>query len=173
VATFWGLPGSGTSTGGARPAARLGVDRLDGGAVFRALAGELGMDLAVFSEHAESNPAIDVALDERLAQRARAGGVLLESRLAGWIATKEELDAVRVWIACDEDERARRVGTRDGLDQATALRANRAREASEHRRYQAVYGIDLTDLSIYDVILDSTATGPDALVDAVVAAVEG
>ncbi len=74
------------------------------------------MDLAVFSEHAESNPAIDVALDERLAQRARAGGVLLESRLAGWIATKEELDAVRVWIACDEDERARRVGTRDGLD---------------------------------------------------------
>jgi cytidylate kinase len=170
LVTISGLPGSGTSTVATAVANTLGLPRLDGGSVFRALASDRGMTLAEFSAAAEADPAVDLALDERLAEAARAGDVVLESRLAGWIATNEGLagdGCVRVWIACDEEERARRVATRDGLTVADALAANRARERSEAARYRAYYGIDLADLSPYDLVLDSTSTPPDDLVAAV------
>jgi cytidylate kinase len=168
LVTISGLPGSGTSTVARSVAAALGVERLDGGAVFRALAAERGLSLADFGTLAERDPAIDIELDARLAARAAAGDVVLESRLAGWIATNEDLAALRVWIACDEVERARRVAERDhqGLD--VALGTNRAREASEAARYLGYYGIDLADLSIYDLVVDSTTTPPPAIVAAIV-----
>lgn len=139
--------------------------------MFRALATERGLSLAEFSALAEDHPAIDVELDRRLAARAREGGVVLESRLAGWIATNEGLDALRVWIECDLAERARRVAEREGLDPEAARGANEAREASERLRYHDYYGIDLADLSIYDLVLDSTSTAPERLVARVLDAV--
>jgi CMP/dCMP kinase len=132
------------------------------------MAAERHLTLAEFSTMAEADPAYDLELDTRLAERARAGDVVLESRLAGWIATKEGLAAVRVWIACTDAERARRVAEREGGDVEAAIAANRDREASEAARYRALYGIDIGDLSIYDLVLDSTATPPEALVDSVI-----
>jgi cytidylate kinase len=167
--TLSGLPGSGTSTVARTVASHLGIDHLDGGTVFRTLASERGLSLAEFALVAEADDSIDRALDDRLVERARAGRVLLESRLAGWLATRADLPALRVWIACDEVERARRVGGRDGHQDEAALAANRAREASERTRYLTYYDIDLTDLSVYDLVLDSTATAPEALVEQVVA----
>jgi len=171
LVTISGLPGSGTSTVASRLAAELGLERLDGGPVFRGLAAERGMTVGEFSKLAEADPAIDLELDARLAAAARRGDVVLESRLAGWIATNEGLapapGCLRVWIACDEGERARRVGGREGLAAEEALEANRAREASEARRYREYYGIDIADLSIYDLTLDSTLSTPDELVAAI------
>lgn len=165
-----GLPGSGTSSVSRLVAARLGVEHVDGGSVFRALAAERGMDLAAFGALAEADPAIDRELDERLAERARAGDVLLESRLAGWILAGEGLEGLRVWIACDPDERARRVARRDGGTAEDAAAANAAREASEAARYRAYYGIDLGDLGVYHLVLDSTSVPVEELVEQVVAA---
>ncbi|MBX3286574.1 MAG: cytidylate kinase family protein [Actinobacteria bacterium] len=167
LVTLSGLPGSGTSTVARMVAAALGLDHLDGGTVFRAAAAERGLSLADFAALAEADDAIDRALDDRLTERARAGDVLLESRLAGWLATRAELAALRIWIACDEDERARRVAGREGHDALVALEHNRDRERSERARYLGYYGIDLTDLSIYDLVLDSTSAGPDELVEAI------
>lgn len=148
-------------------AGELGIERVDGGAVFRGLAAERGLSVGEFGLLAQRDPRVDIELDERLAVLARRGDLVLESRLAGWIATNEGLDAHRFWVACEEDERARRVATRDGLTVEEALAANRTREASEAGRYLTYYGIDITDLSIYDVILDSTSTSPDELVAAI------
>lgn len=171
LVTVSGLPGSGTSTVASAVARSLGIPRLDGGSVFRAMAAEQGLSLAAFGAVAERDPAVDLELDARLAAAARAGDVVLESRLAGWIARNEDLDGVLVWIACDERERARRVGTREGLGPDDALAANRAREASEARRYRDYYGIDLAVLDPYTLVLDSTETPPDALVSEILRAV--
>lgn len=170
LVTLSGLPGSGTSTVARMVAAALGLEHLDGGTVFRAVAAERGLSLAAFAALAETDDTIDRALDDRLTDRARAGEVLLESRLAGWLATRAELPAVRVWIHCDEVERARRVADREGHDADLALAHNRERETSERVRYLGYYGIDLTDLSIYDLVLDSTATAPPELVAAITTA---
>ncbi|MCU1357182.1 MAG: family ATPase [Acidimicrobiales bacterium] len=173
LVTLSGLPGSGTSTVARPAAAALGIEHLDGGTAFRAFAAEEGLSLAEFAQRAEVDPTIDQALDRRLADRIAAGDVLVESRLAGWWAHRGDHAGLRVWIDCDERERARRVGSRDGHDLADALATNRSREASERARYLEYYGIDLTDLTIYDLVLDSTSTGPDELVDRIVAAARG
>lgn len=154
----------------ARVAAELGIERLDGGAAFRGLATERGLSLAEFGRVAQKDPTVDLELDARLAARARTGDLVLESRLAGWIATNEGLPALRVWLACDPVERARRVADREGISEAAALAGNRERERSEAGRYLAYYGIEIADLSIYDLVLDSTATAPDRLVEAVLRA---
>ena len=168
--TISGLPGSGTTTVSRLVADALELERVPGGEVFRQMAAEAGMTLAEFGRHAQAHPEIDHELDERLTERARAGGCVVESRLAGWLATRAGLAAVRVWIDCDDDERARRVADRDGTSPAQALADNAARAALERARYTDFYDIDLTDLGVYDLVLDSTAAPPAALADEVVAA---
>jgi cytidylate kinase len=171
VVTISGLPGSGTSTLARALAEALGLAHVDGGQIFRSLAAERGLDVHAFGVLAEGDPAIDLELDVRLADRGRQGDVVLESRLAGWIATNEDLAATRVWVACDPGERARRVSAREGSAPAAAAAENARREASEAERYLTYYGIDITDTTPYDLVVDSTSTPPDDLLAAVRAAV--
>lgn len=168
--TLSGLPGSGTTTVSRLVADALDLERVPGGEVFRQLAAEAGLSLAEFGAYAAEHPEIDLELDRRLAERAAAGGCIIESRLAGWLVTRAELLAVRVWIDCDEQVRARRVAVRDRTTTEAAVADNRSREDLEHARYRAVYGIDLTDRSAYDLVLDSTTADPGALADQIVAA---
>jgi cytidylate kinase len=125
------------------------------------------MDVAAFGRHAATHPEVDVELDTRMAARGRRGGVVLEGRLAGWVATREELTALRIWVSCDDAVRAARVAGREGTAVGAAAAANATREALERDRYLQTYGIDLADTSIYDLVLDSTRTDPDTLVAAV------
>ena len=168
LVTISGLPGSGTSTVAQLVADALALPHVDGGTVFRAMAADRGLEVADFSEIAEGDPAIDIELDTRLAEIARAGEVVLESRLAAWIAANEAVAATKVWIDGDEAIRAARVGVRESVDPATALAANRAREASERLRYRTIYGIDLDDRSLYDLVIDSTNATPEALAESIV-----
>jgi CMP/dCMP kinase len=172
LVTVSGPPGSGTTTTGEHVAARLELDLVPGGEVFRAMAVERGMSLPVFGRYATDHPEVDVELDARLALRARAGSVVLESRLAGWIAHNEKLAAVTAWIDCDPEIRARRVAEREGVDVARARADNDERQLVERSRYLAIYGIDMADLAIYDLVLDSGVLRPDELADQIVAATD-
>lgn len=168
--TISGLPGAGTSTVARLVAEALGLERIDGGTVFRTMAAERGLDVAAFSRLAESDGAIDFDLDQRLVARARAGDVVLESRLAGWIAVNEGLAWVKVWIEAAAPERARRVAARDGLSHEAAIAANHDRERSEHERYLKYYGIDLDDRTPYDLVFDSTTTAAADIAKSILAA---
>ncbi|HEX7132305.1 MAG TPA: AAA family ATPase [Iamia sp.] len=170
LVTISGLPGSGTSTASRAVADALGLDHVDGGQVFRAMAAERGVDLGEFGRIAEGDPTIDLELDTRLAERGRKGDVVLESRLAGWIAHNEGLVGLRVWMACDDGERARRVAQREGRTPNEARRLNESREASEAQRYLAYYGIDIADLGPYDLVVDTTITPKAEVAARVVAA---
>ncbi len=168
LVTISGLPGSGTTTVSVLVADLLGVDRLPGGEVFRQMAAEAGMSLRDFGAHAQGHPEIDRELDDRLEARAAAGGCVIESRLAGWLATRAGLTAVRVWVDCDDQVRAARVAAREGTSLTQALIDNADRSDLERARYQAVYGIDLDDRTTYDLVLDSSETGPEPLAEAIV-----
>jgi cytidylate kinase len=170
LVTISGLPGSGTSTVARLVADALGLERLDGGTVFRSMAADRGLSVGELTAVAVLDATIDVELDRRLAARAVQGDVVLESRLAGWIAANEHLPSVRVWIDCDADERARRVAGREHLDVDVAREANRVREASERARYLAYYDLDIDDRAPYDLVLDSGRAAPEELVRAIVEA---
>jgi CMP/dCMP kinase len=170
--TVSGPPGSGTTTVAQRVADRLRLELVPGGEVFRALAAERSMSLPEFGLYVADNPEVDVELDSRLARRARDGDAVVESRLAGWIAHNERLAAVVVWIDCDPRIRAQRVAAREGVSVERALADNEERQRVERGRYLALYGVDLADLSIYELALDSGELRPPALADRIVAAAE-
>lgn len=161
--TISGLPGSGTTTASRLVADALGLERVPGGEVFRQMAAEAGRSLAEFGVHAQNHPEIDRELDHRLEARARLGGCVIESRLAGWLVQRAGLPSVRVWIQCEDQERARRVASRDGTSVQAALLDNAERAAVEHLRYLTLYGIDLADKEIYDLVLDSTTEAAQVL----------
>jgi cytidylate kinase len=170
LVTVSGLPGSGTSTVARLVATRLGIAHVDGGTVFRSMAADRGLDVRAFSVIAEGDPNIDIELDTRLAAIARAGDVVLESRLSAWIAVNERLVATKVWIDGDEGVRAGRVAERESIAVADALEANRVRETSERVRYRTLYGIDLADRSVYDLVVDSTGATAADLTESIVTA---
>ena len=166
--TISGLPGSGTTTVSRLVAAALDLERVPGGEVFRLMAQEAGMSLADFGAYVQDHPELDRQLDDRLLSHAAAGGCVVESRLAGWLATRHGLTAVRVWIRGDDQVRAERVAERDGTTVARAAADNAARSDLERARYRAVYGLDLDDLSVYDLVLDSSDTPAEVLAATVV-----
>jgi cytidylate kinase len=165
-----GPPGSGTTTAASGVASALGLDLVHGGEVFRMMATEHGMSLSEFGRHAAARPEVDVELDRRLAASAQGGDVVIESRLAAWVLHNEGLDGLRVWIDCDDKLRAERVAGREGISIDEALRDNAEREAVEQERYRALYGIELADLSVYNLVLDSGALGKDDIVERIVVA---
>jgi len=170
LVTISGLPGSGTTTVSRLVADALGVARVNGGEVFRAMAAEAGLSLADFGELARSDRRYDEELDRRLVERAAEGGCVIESRLAGWLVVRAELVALRTWVDCSPTVRAERVASRDEIPVAQALEDNAQRAALERARYQAYYDIDLQDMAPYDLVLDSTATPAEQLADRIVEA---
>ena len=160
LVTISGLPGSGTSSLCRGLAEQTGWTYLNTGQVFRQLAQEAGLSLQEYGRRAEADPAIDRQLDERMVELARKAdaGCVLEGRLMGWMVSRRSLPALKVWIQAGIQTRARRVSGRDEqtLEQSTA--AILEREESERLRYAEHHDIDLSDTSVYDLVLDSDHT---------------
>lgn len=171
IVTVSGLPGSGTSTASRLLAERTGWQYVNAGAIFRQMAAETGLSLAEYGKRAEIDDTIDRDLDARIVGLARqaAGGAILEGRLTGWMAHHHDLPALKVWLNADRQTRVERVSGRDGLAPAEALRTMDERERSEHNRYTAFHSIDISDLSIYDLTLDSARCSPEEIADAIAA----
>lgn len=165
--TVGGLAGTGTSTLCRVLRDRTGLPYAYAGQLFRDEAAARGMTLAEFSRLSERDPAMDRALDARQVALLREGGLVLEGRLAGWLAYREQLPALKIWVVCDEDVRMGRVAQRDGDDIDVQRTVTLAREASEADRYRRYYDIDLGDLAPYDLVLDSTDASPEELAERV------
>ncbi len=147
-----GLPGSGTTTVSKLLAEHYGVDLVNAGDVFRGLAKEHGMTLAEFGALAESDASIDVKIDERQKEIANTrDDIILEGRLAGHMAEK----ALKVWIKAPINVRVKRISGREGASFDVMLDETIRREASEAVRYKEIYEIDIEDMSVYDLVIDS------------------
>lgn len=170
--TVGGLPGTGTTTLCRLLERALQLPYIYAGQLFREEAARRGMTLAEYNALAGRDENVDRELDVKQLEFLRGGGVILEGRLAGWLAHRYEIPAFKAWMICDEQERIKRLVERDGEDEATQRAAMKDRETREADRYARYYGADLTDLSIYDLVLDSTGTPPDALRDEVLASLE-
>jgi len=169
--TVSGPPGSGKSTNAAGLAETLEIDHVSGGDIFREMAADHGMTPVEFNEHAEDDGEIDRALDRRLREVATThDDVVLESRLAGWLAG-DHAD-LRFWFDAPLDVRAARIADREGKPAATARDETLRRETSERKRYLTYYDIDIDDLSIYDAAYNTARWPPDRFLDALVTIIE-
>jgi cytidylate kinase len=169
--TVSGPAGGGKSTTAAGLAEALDLDHVSGGDIFRELAAERGYSAVEFNRLAEEDDQIDRDLDRRLFDvAAERDDVVLESRLAGWLAG-ENAD-FRFWLDAPLEARVRRIAEREGKPVDVAREETVERARSEARRYAEYYDIDIRDLSIYDVALNTGRWEPVAVLEILTTAVE-
>jgi cytidylate kinase len=170
IVTLSGLPGSGKTSVAKDLASRYGFVVISAGEQFRKLARERGVSLEEFGRIAESDPSIDLMIDSRQKELAKAHKMaLVEGRLAG-----RTIDAdLKIWLKAPLEVRAERISRREGIPVSQALEETRMREASEAMRYKAFYNIDQNDLACYDLIIDTRLWDARGVVGIISAAIEG
>ena len=167
--TISGLPGSGTTTVARLLAEKLGYKLISAGEVFRRLAMEGGMTLEEFSRYAEDNPEIDLYIDKMQRELAeKEDNVIVEGRLSGWMIK----DAFKVWIYADPEIRYERIAKREGIELSRARVETKRREELERRRYKKFYSIDIDDISIYHIAINSGLFKPEEVVEIILKAFE-
>lgn len=151
IITIGGPIGSGTTTVAAAAAEHLGLKHIYAGNIFRQMASERGMTLGEFSKFAEGNDEVDKEIDRRQKEMAAKGNCIVEGRLSAHLMQAD----LKVWFTAPLNIRVERVVGREGKDIEVAKQETEAREASEKKRYKAIYGIDIDDLSPYDVVINT------------------
>jgi len=165
IITLGGLPGSGKSSTGKKLAEILKYERVSSGDFFREMAAKRGVSVEQINRVAEEDPSIDRDTDEWVQERGKSDKLIIDSRLAfHWIP-----EAFKVFLKLDARTAAERTFAHiqtEGRTSQTALSADDAffkmvdRIESERKRYEALYGVDYTDESNYDLVVD---TGPNDL----------
>jgi cytidylate kinase len=153
IITIGGLAGTGTSTTAKILSKTIGIPYISAGDIFRQMAEENDMDILEFSAYAEGNDDIDREIDQRQAQAARdAWDLIVEGRLSAHFVEDADL---RVWFTTPLDIRSKRISQRENKPEATVRNEIIKRENSEAKRYQEIHNLDLGDMEIYDLVINT------------------
>jgi predicted cytidylate kinase len=163
--TISGLPGTGKTTVAKLLEQRLGLRYVYSGEIFRKLAQKYKMSLEDFGKYCESHREIDEELDRYQLGILRKGNIIVEGRLSGWLAYQNHIHAVKVLLQADIHIRAGRIVKREQGDIEKRKKEILKREKSEAKRYKKYYDIDVSDTSIYDVIIDTGDKTPEQIME--------
>jgi cytidylate kinase len=152
VITVAGPHGSGRSTQATKLAEVFSLRYVSTGTLFRERAQQLGVSLEEMTRIAAGDDAFDRFLDDRAKEETRKGGVVLDASLSGWVAVKPDL---RIYLTAPLDVRVKRIAGRENRDVREVEKETILRERNELERFRCYYDFDLSDLSIYDVILNT------------------
>jgi len=169
--TVSGPAGSGKSTLAGNLADALSYEHVSGGDIFRSLAEERDMTPLELNKAAEDDDQIDRDLDRRLRDiAAERDDVVLESRLAGWMAG--DYADIKLWLTAPMAVRADRIAQRENKPFEQARDETRERTESEAQRYAEYYDIDFEDLSIYDLSINTARWDPQGTLSIALHAVD-
>ena len=178
IVAIGGPPGSGKTTVAERFAQAHAYVLVSAGLKFREMAKARGLSLEAFGKAAEADPGIDRSLDhavleEILRQDAYGRDVIVDGRIQAHLLDQRRVPCLKVLINAPLAVRAERVAGREKKSPNAAEREISDREKSERVRYKALYGINLDDTSLFDLVVDSSDKTPDQIVGLVWSRVEG
>jgi cytidylate kinase len=154
VITIGGLHGVGKSTHGKRLAEVFELRYVSTGMMFRDLAKEKGMSLAELSELSTRDPAIDLMIDNMTKTILADGNVVFDSLLASYFA--RDYESLRIYLQAPTEVRLLRIANRDGKRAKESKKETFFREGVELERFKRYYGIDMSDISIFHLVLDTS-----------------
>ena len=172
IVAIGGPPGSGKTTVAQLLSERTGRRLIATGILFREMAAARALTLKEFGRLATRDHSVDKELDHRvlaMAREADAAGedLVVEGRLAGPLLAREGLRVFSVRLDAPLEVRVIRICEREGADPEEVSADIVERQELERQRYAAIYGIDPTEDRHYDLILDSSNTPPEELVEAI------
>lgn len=155
LVTISGPPASGTSSLASKLSNKIDAEVISGGDIFRNMADERDIKPYELSEIAENNESIDKEVDDRLKQiidehfeKEKDQRLIIDSRLAGWHADGRA--DLSIWLKAPIDTRFSRLESRNETRQEL-----RRREESDAKRYLDYYNIDIDNMSVYDIVIDT------------------
>ena len=166
--TISGLPGAGTTTIARLLEKEIGLKHVYSGDIFRNMAKKYKMSLEEFGHYCEKHKDVDEQLDRNQLEILQKGNVIAEGRIAGWLAYRNHIPSTKILLEADLKTRAGRIIKREKGDIEKRKKEILKRENSEATRYKNFYNIDLSDTSIYDLVLDSSDKTPDEIVDIII-----
>ena len=178
IVTIIGLPGSGKSSTARGVALQLNYEHFSSGDLFRKMAAQRGISVEELNFTAEKQKEIDLEVDELLVKMGKErDNFVIDSRTAfHWMpdSFKVFLDldpktaAERTFLQIQQEGRASQAGSSLEEVYENTLR----RTASEMKRYKSLYGIDFTDKSQFDLMVDTKKYNLKEVIEIVVAAYE-
>ena len=158
IITIGGLAGTGTTTTAELLSKKLDIPYISAGFVFREMAAERGMSVLEFSEFAEGNDDIDKEIDKRQAELAKsADNLIVEGRLSAYFVEAD----LKLWLVTPFDVRSERIAERESKSVDQAKEEIIAREKSEALRYMDIHNIDISNMDIYDLIINTGTFDPE------------
>ena len=150
IITIGGSICSGKTTLARELAKKFNLRHISAGSIMREMAKKRGMSLLEFSRYAESNPEVDLEIDRRQKELA-TGNCVVDGRLSAHFLDSD----LKIWLDAPLNVRAERLSERDKKSEEDAKRSIIEREDSERKRYMEIYGINLRDISAYDLIINT------------------
>jgi cytidylate kinase len=158
IITVGGLAGTGTTTTAELLSEKLDIPYISAGFVFRQMASERGMSVLEFSEFAEGNDDIDKEIDKRQAELAKsAENLIVEGRLSAYFVEAD----LKLWLVTPFDVRSSRIAERESKSVGVAKEEIITRENSEALRYMDIHNIDIKNMDIYDLIINTGTFDPE------------
>jgi len=177
IITIAGRPGSGKSTASKNTASQLGYQHFSSGDFFRGMGKERGMDLYEITLAAEDEEQLDKIVDKKLQEIAKTQDkMVIDSRMAWhWMPF-----SFKVFLELDLMTAAKRIiqnmdpnrlqHERIPTEPKEYVELLQRRLDSETLRYKHLYNANPFDKSNYDLVIDTTKTSPEGVVDQIVKA---
>ncbi|MCR5025947.1 MAG: AAA family ATPase [Methanobrevibacter sp.] len=162
IITIGGLAGTGTTTAAELLSEKLDIPYISAGFVFREMAREKGMSVLEFSEFAEGNDDIDKEIDKRQAELAKSSdNLIVEGRLSAYFVEAD----LKLWLVTPFDVRSSRIAERESKSVEVAREEIITRENSEALRYMDIHNIDIKNMDIYDLIINTGTFNPEKVLE--------
>lgn len=169
IITIGGVAGSGTTTASKILSQKMGIPYISAGDIFRQMAKEKGMDVLEFSKYAEDNVDIDIEIDQRQAKIANESEKLIvEGRLSAYFIDAD----LKVCFTAPLDVRAERISRREDKPLDIVKNEIIIRGDSEAKRYQEIHQIDIDDMDVYDLVINTHSFPPESIAEIILKAAE-
>ncbi len=162
--------GSGKTTVGEILTKKYNLEKVSIGKILRVMAEEHGMSVADFNKYMETHPEYDKIVDDKLIEHETIdGNFLFDSRLAWHFVPS----SFKVYMKVDIKTSAERIinaGRQDETysDIDSAIKELKKRRESEIVRYNSLYGVDIMDMSNYDLVVDTNGKTPEEVADIII-----
>jgi len=171
IISITGDLGSGKSTVSKLLCEQLNYDYVYTGKIQREIANRYNMTTLELNKYAETHPEIDEEIDTTFKSLNGSTDLIVDSRLAWFFIP----NSFKVYLKTDITVSADRISAdnqrknEEYSSKEEAVNNIIARKESENKRYLELYGVDCSDLSNFDIIIDTSFVTPEIVADTIIA----
>ena len=171
IISITGDLGSGKSTVSNLLCKRLNYDYIYTGKIQRKIANRYQMTTLELNQYAETHHEIDAEIDATFKSLNDSTDLIVDSRLAWFFVPK----SFKVFLQTDIIVSANRISgdqqreNEKYLSKEDAVKNIIARKESENKRYMELYGANCSDLTNFNLVIDTSHITPEKVADMIIA----